>query len=209
MYDELKNQNFELIAAAQDTGGEPAAGKFYDRAKATFTTLIDREHVVSTLYHLVNVPSGVWIDEEGRIVRPGEVAYTTPQVLGQAVGGDRYVAALRDWVARGAESPHVLAGEKLQQRLPRRGAELARADAAFRLGVFFHEAGREDLANRYWEQAQSLNPESWNYHRQDWSFTPKEAMRNWMRKFGQLKGKPYYAPLDLPEVAADPDSKND
>lgn len=200
MYDELKSQNFELIAAAQDTAGEAAAGKFYDRAKASFTCLIDREHVVSTLFHLVNVPSGVWIDEQGRIVRPGEVAYTTAQVLGQPVGGDRYVAALRDWVARGTESPYVLSRDDLRRRLPRRSTEIARADACFRLGVFFHEAGREDLADLYWERAQALNPDSWNYHRQDWSFTPREAMRNWMQKFRALDGKPYYAPLDLPEL---------
>ena len=67
MYEELKDQGFELIAAAQDTAGEAAAGKFYDRAKATFTTLIDKQHTVSTLYGMVNVPMGVWIDEEGHM----------------------------------------------------------------------------------------------------------------------------------------------
>ncbi len=71
VYAELKDRNFELIAAAQDTGGEPAAGKWYDAAKATFTTLVDVQHTISSAYQFVNVPMGVWIDERGRVVRPG------------------------------------------------------------------------------------------------------------------------------------------
>lgn len=204
MYAELKDQNFELVAVAEDTGGEAAAGKFYDRAGATFTTLIDREHLLSTLYHLVNVPTGVWVDEQGRIVRPPEVAYTVAKVLGQPVGGDRYVAALRDWVSRGAQSPFVLNTEQLRTRLRVRSQDERLADANFRLGVYFHEQGDAARADRYWQAAQLLNSESWNYHRQDWSFTPREAMRNWMRKFQALDGKPYYAPLELPEPQTQP-----
>jgi len=197
VYAELGPKNFEIVAAAQDTAGEEAAGKFYDRAKATYTTLIDADHKVSTLFHMVNVPTGVWIDEQGRIVRPPEVAYTTAKVLGLTVGGDRYVAALRDWVERGAESPFVLSAEQIRARLKPRDPQLRRADASFRLGVYFHQAAQEGLADQYWELAQKLNPDSWNYHRQDWSFTPKEATQNWFRKFRALAGRPYYEPLNL------------
>ena len=58
---------------AQDTGGVKDAGKWITDAKATYTVLIDQEHLVSKLYHMVNVPTGVWINEQGRIVRPNEV----------------------------------------------------------------------------------------------------------------------------------------
>lgn len=200
MYEKLKDQNFELIGVAQDSAGEAAAGRFYDRAKATFTTLIDAQHTVSSLYHMVNVPTGVWIDEQGRIVRPPEVAYTTAKILGQEVGGDRYVAALSDWVAHGGESPFVPPSSQLKAKLPARTPEQRLADAHFRLGVYFQQQGKTELADRYWQEAQKLHPASWNYHRQDWSFTPREAMTNWMKKFQELKGQPYYAPLDLPPV---------
>lgn len=63
LYEELKDKNFEIVAVAEDTAGEAAAGPWYDKAMATYTTLIDRDHVVSSLYHMVNVPTGVWIDE--------------------------------------------------------------------------------------------------------------------------------------------------
>ena len=57
----------DLLAAAQDTGGEAAAGKIFEDAKVTYTAIIDEDHTISTLYNLVNVPSGVWIDERGKI----------------------------------------------------------------------------------------------------------------------------------------------
>ena len=44
------------------------------------------------------------------------------------------------------------------------------------------------------ERAQQLNPDDWNYHRQDWSFG-QNAGRKWLEKF-QKTDKEYY-PLDI------------
>src|SRR5205807_6858391 len=95
MYQQLKDKNFEIISVAQDTGGVKDAGPWIDplkyadskpdlpkesieRAKQigplTYTVLIDEKHIVSKLYNMLNVPTGVWINEQGRIVRPNEVA---------------------------------------------------------------------------------------------------------------------------------------
>ncbi len=201
IYEELKDKNFEIIAAAQDTAGEAASGKFYDRAKATFTTLNDPQHTVSTLYHMINVPTGVWIDEQGQIVRPPEVAYSKEQkVLGQTIGSNRYVEGLYDWVENGADSKFVVPVEKLTEQFASVDPKLQLADTHFKLAVYYHEQGDEEAAAEHWQQAQNLNPESWNYHRQQWSFTPKTAMKNWFEKFKALDGKPYYAPIDLPET---------
>ena len=41
LYAQLNDKGFEIVAVAQDTGGEAAAGSHYDTAKATFTCLID------------------------------------------------------------------------------------------------------------------------------------------------------------------------
>lgn len=59
----LKDRNFEIVAAAQDTGGEAAAGRWYDQAQATYTTLVETRHSVSSAYQFINVPMGVQIDE--------------------------------------------------------------------------------------------------------------------------------------------------
>ena len=198
VYEELSPKNFELIAVAEDTGGESAAGKFYDRAHATYTTLIDQEHRVSELYQMVNVPTGVWIDEKGNVVRPGEVAYTTGfKILGKTVGDDRYVPALRDWIAKGNESEYVMSPAKLRQKTPPRSGDLKKAELEFRLGAYLFEQSDRAGAKEHWAIAQKLDPDNWNYHRQDWSFDSKTAMKNWIRKVGGLKGKPYYEPIDF------------
>ena len=49
------------------------------------------------------------------------------------------------------------------------------AEATFKLAVWFQQDGRDDLAAKYFERAQALNPDDWNYHRQAWSFTPHQT----------------------------------
>ena len=204
VYEELKGQNFELISVAQDTGGEEAAGQWFDRAKPTFTQIVDENHVISTTYNMVNVPTGVWINEEGMIVRPNETAYSSNTKLNlrgkelKSRGAD-YVAALKDWVKNGAESDYALSPEEVAKRVGPRTNEQALAEAEFQLGNYFHEQGDEEKANARWESAQKLRPESWNYHRQDWSFTPKEAGANWTKKFQATEGD-YYPDTDIPEL---------
>ncbi len=193
---------------AQDTGGEAAAGEWFDKAGATYTQIVDENHLISRLYNMVNVPTGVWIDEEGRIVRPNETAFTSTsenELAGKKMtirGGD-YVAALRDWVAKGADSEFALSPAEIAERLEPRSTSQADAEAYFQLANHFHREGEEELANRYWEKAQELRPESWNYHRQNWSFTPSEAGAKWVEKYLELGDEEYYPIADLPEAGGD------
>jgi len=197
----LKDKNFEIVAAAQDTGGEAAAGKWYDAAKATYTTLIDTRHSVSTACQFINVPMGIWVDEKGRVVRPAEPAWTTDSTLkigakSIVTEGTAYLTALRDWVANGDNSKFALSDEEFAKRVkPRSQAEME-ADASFKLAVYFHEKGDTERAAKYWAKAQQLNPDDWNYHRQDWSFEPDQAGKKWMDKFQKLDA-PYYPKLDI------------
>ncbi len=184
---------------ALDSAGEEAAGKFYDRAGATFTTLIDVRHTVGELYGMVNVPTGVWIDEEGRIVRPPEVAYSKEiEFLGQKLGDTRYVPALRDWVAHGAESRYLMSADRLAQRLAPSDEPRRRAKVLFQMGLHFHRNDNERLANRYWERSQKADPENWNHHRQDWSYNTLEASLKFGTKVLTLDG-PYYEPIEMPD----------
>lgn len=203
MYSELHDKNFEIVAAAQDTGGEAAAGKWYDAAKATYTTLIDTKHSVSTAYQFINVPMGIWVDEKGRVVRPAEAAWTTDSTLkigakSIVTEGTSYLAALRDWVANGEASKFALSDEEFARRVKPRSAAEMEADASFKLAVYFHDQGNQELAAKYWAKAQALNPDDWNYHRQDWSFTPDQAGKKWLEKFNKLDGA-YYPKLDIPK----------
>ncbi len=147
----------------------------------------------------MNVPSGVWIDEQGRIVRINEGTYAKRHTMGTLeFGTDAYVPAVRDWVAKGADSEYVWTPEEVAEHIIPRTEDHEKAEPTFKLGVYFHQQGDAERADKYWEEAQRLNPDDWNYHRQDWSFTPSEANQKWFRKFQALGDKPYYRPLDLP-----------
>jgi hypothetical protein len=93
--------------------------------------------------------------------------------------------------------------KRLAKRLAVRKPELLRADAQFKLGAHFHAAGKRALARQHWRTAQKLNPDSWNYHRQDWSFSRTDRIFKFMRKVAGLGKKPYYEPLELPEEKSD------
>ncbi len=69
--------------------------------------------------------------------------------------------------------------------------------------MWFHDKGKNELADKYWQRAQQLNPEDWNYHRQQWSFgTTQDAGKKWMDKFQKLE-EPYY-----PELKIEPKKQN-
>ena len=164
------------------------------------------KHAVSSAYQFINVPMGVWIDEHGRVVRPAEPAWTTDSTL--AVGsrsivteGQRYLKGLRDWVKNGEHSSYVLSDEEFARRVKPRSAAEMEADASFKLAVWFHENGNSELAAKYWHRAQELNPDDWNYARQEWSFTPAEASKHWLEKFQKFE-QAYYPPLEMPKPAS-------
>ena len=110
--------------------------------------------------------------------------------------GEEYVAAIRDWVTNGERSTYALSDEAFAARVKRRSDKEMEADASFALAVHFYQANNMASAKKYFEHAQALNPDDWNYHRQDWSFTPGEAGAKWLEKFQKLD-EPYYPKLDL------------
>ncbi len=195
------------MSVAQDTGGLPAAEPWYERAKATYTTLVDATHRVSSLYNLVNVPSAVWIDEQGRILRINEGTYSRRIFLGGKfyIGTEDYTPAVRDWVAKGPASPFVWTPQQVAAKVRRRTSDEALAEPTFKLGVYFFQRQDQDRARLHWKRAEELSPDSWNYHRQDWTFTDDGSSgRNWTEKRDALGDTPYYEPLDLPSVNPPP-----
>jgi len=203
VYEDLKDKNFEIVAAAQDTGGPKVVFPWYEKAHVTFTALADPHHTVSSLYQIINVPSGIWVDEQGKIVRPAEVSYSKQQkIMGQLIGDNRYAQGVRDWVEKGPSSAFVLPPEALSKKLQARPRDLRLADAHFKLGVYFFEHDLRDQAASHWQQSQKLNPDSWNYHRQEWSFDKSKEMANWLAKVRKLGDRPYYDPVEFPQAAA-------
>lgn len=207
IYEELKSENFEIISVAQDTGGEEAAGPIFDDADVSYTSIIDVNHHISALYNLLNVPSGVWIDEEGKIARINEGTYAKIHFDG-AFGSDEYVPIVRDWVANGADSEYVWDRERVVDSIFQRTPEAERAQPAFLLGSYYFTNDNDAKAEQYWTLAQTLDPSSWNYLRQDLQYEEGgSAGPEWRARREQIEGDggSYYAPLEI-DAATDDNS---
>ena len=124
-----------------------------------------------------------------------------------ATEGQLYVTALRDWVKKGESSAYALSDEEFAHRVKPRTPAQMEAEASFKLAVWFHGNGDNESAARYFARAQQLNPDDWNYHRQEWSFTPQEAGKKWLEKF-QKTEQPYYPKLDIAPTDTKPESQH-
>ena len=163
--------------------------------------LIDEKHIVSKLYNMVNVPTGVWINEKGRIVRPNEVAFVDDRFKKfSGLDSEPYLNALRDWVEKGDKSAYVMSEDHLREKLTAPDPNIAQATAEFGLGEQLFKSGHQTEAIAHFKEAQRLNPKSWNYKRQAYALTSEKdygtTFRNEVEKNGG--SKVYYQPPELP-----------
>jgi len=215
LYDELRDKNFIPIAVAFDSAGTNAVKPWIEAAHPTYPCLVDRGHIVAELYDMVNVPTAVWIDERGRIVRPGEVAgyndafrrmdrvnlTMSPELIEEFTRPRAaYLDALRDWVAKGPQSRFALSEQEVLRRMHTPSDDHVWAAANFRMGEYLAENGHADAARPYFEEAVRLRPESWNYKRQAWALEDpmKAAGPEFWSAVDSLGEREYYpVPKDI------------
>jgi alkyl hydroperoxide reductase subunit AhpC len=182
LYDELRDEGFVVIAVSFDTRAPEQSRPYIEAAGATHPSLLDPEHHVADLYHMINVPNAVWIDEEGRIVRPAETAGTGDEFRSMVDPGGippedlqrmmarraKYIDAIRDWVRNGAASEYVWRPDEAVSHARLHTEDDARAFAHFRFGTWLAREGRDDEAQVQLEEAKRLKPDSWAFKRQTW-----------------------------------------
>jgi peroxiredoxin len=186
-------KGLEIVTVSLDSLGGEMARPLIEAANPTHPSLVDASHKVDQVFGIRNVPEGVWIDEEGRVVRPAEPA--APQEMQVMlhnipmdenspehqkkmmdecwnidVNAENYVTAIRDWVENGAASPFALSPEEVAERSRQRPPEVAVAAAEFTLGQHLHAAGDIAGAEQHFREAHALQPENWTYRRQAWHF---------------------------------------
>ena len=218
VFEAARGQDFTVIAVALD---EPEAARpWIEAASPGYPCLIDREHRVAELFHLVNVPQAVWIDEHGHMVRPPENAGSTDgfremdrqsqqmpaQALSERLRVKRlYAEAVKDWALRGAASPHVLdeAGVAARLRVP--DGSVAEAHARFRLAqALVQEEGRADEARAQFAEASRLHPDSWAIWRQGAGKNEQGLATGaefWAR-VDALGDRPYHRPVEIAGLPA-------
>ena len=183
----------EVVTVALDVDPD-AARPYIEKASADHPSLIDSAHVTDELFGFVNVPNGVWIDEDGRLVRPSEPAHPgtnpfTEQFRTMDLGGlapedaevmrearkirsdpDVYRTMIEDWIEHGPASEYALEPEEVVQRSAARTDDQARAAAEFEMGQWLHTHGDHQDAIIHWRNAHRLYPSNWTYKRQAWNF---------------------------------------
>jgi hypothetical protein len=220
---ELHPQGLEVVSVALDVNVEAARG-IIAKNPHDHPSLIDSAHVLDELFGIVNVPSGVWIDEQGMIVRPPETAFpvrreystsNAPPNLPERIAAmleeaskiridpETYVAALRDWAARGDQSAYALSPDEVIARSRPRPVEEAQAAAHFELGQHLYGSGQADSAAGHFREAHRLQPDNWTYKRQAWSLAdplqgPTELYDgDWLSEVRKVGAENYYPPLRM------------
>jgi peroxiredoxin len=150
---ELADKGLTILAIALDDDPEDVR---------PFTTgvqipvLLDRQHVLSELYAVSNVPTIIWIDETGTIVRPNSVAFGTDTFADfTGVTSGPHLDAVRHWVLDeevslsrddAAGAVHDLSDDEIDSRL------------LFRVGIEARRQGEGSVAEAYLRRASSLAP---------------------------------------------------
>jgi len=197
--DELHQQSnggFELVTVGLDALGVEGCQAFMEAAAPTHPALIDRHHTLAEKFGVTNIPSSIWIDENGIIVRPAETAPAPPKpdqgsaapeqapdlsaaperlrdMMAEAAkiqsDAQTYHQALRDWVTLGADSQYSLSPDEVVERSRPRSPEVALGHAHFELATALEVAAEHSAAIAHFKTAHELVPDSWTFRRQAWS----------------------------------------
>jgi hypothetical protein len=231
-----------ILGVSLDTAGERAAGAFarsaeagplarnlpadVKLARATYPLLKDEQHVVAQLYGITNVPMAVWIDEDGKIVRPPEPAgsydvvkhidlstFSIPEEIAKRAAHVRatYFDAVRDWVKHGAKSRFALSPAAVAKHAHGPGDAAARGQACFALGAWLWRNGQREASKRWFEEAVAAQPENWVFRRQKIAVADDAAIGNFAAtpEFFQAvqtnaaAGKRYYDLIDMPGMPSE------
>ena len=220
---ELHGGGLEIVTVALDSAGPDAARPWIEAARPEHPALIDEHHRLDALFGIVNVPSGLWIDEAGTIVRPPEPAFSAKPDWEHGLGEEatdyqrrtlglerqllveheKYVAAVRDWARHGARSRYVLTADEVLRRSQPRSRSGSLAAAHFELGTHLQRLGHQYDAVAHFKAAHLLQPENWTYKCQAWSFVNSdlgpsaEYDTDWATEVERSGTHAYYPPLDL------------
>jgi hypothetical protein len=124
-----------------------------------FPVLLDANHRIAELFGVINIPSTVWFDERGTMVRPPTIAPGDDRWR-EYTGVDAAVHhdALRRWVIDGEL-------ERVTDWAQPQSVDAGLARAHRRVAAWLHRHRRDDLARPHFEEAARLAPMDWTIRR--------------------------------------------
>jgi peroxiredoxin len=145
---ELRPLGLDLVTVALDDDVD-AVRKWTSRVPG-LPVAVDAEHRVSDVFGIVNVPSTVWLDETGRVVKPPTIAPGDDRFKDfTEVEAAAHHEALRAWVAGGNPPPPPPVDDSDDVRAAR---------AERRLAAHLHRTGRQAAAEEHFRRAVELAP---------------------------------------------------
>lgn len=158
--EELGDDGLVVVPVALDD--DPEVVRPFTNA-ISLPVLLDRQHLLSELYAVSNVPTVIWIDESGTIVRPNGLAFGTDTFADfTGVTSAPHLDAVRRWVRNGelpmsaieaAGAVADLSDDEIDARLH------------FRVGVQARQQGNPEAAVVHLRRAGALAPMDFSVHR--------------------------------------------
>ena len=192
--DDLADTGLVVICVALDQDPEEVR-PFVDGIR--LPVLYDPHHLLAELYAISNVPTVVWVDEEGMIVRPNGLIFGTDTFADfTGVDSTPQLAAMARW-ARDGELP-LLAAEAKGAVADLSDIELE-ARLAFKLGAQCLRDGKPEAARRNLEEASRLAPFDFSVRRAAMPLLGKDPFGDEFLEVydqWQAQGAPYHG-VDL------------
>src|SRR5271169_5034789 len=138
---ELHPLGVEVVTVGLEMGGADVLRPYVDDARPEHPSLVDENHEMDARFGVTNIPSAIWIDERGTIVRPPELCTPPPVTQPDAPGNrqpegprelatavpqlvadglrarsedqQRYANRIRDWARLGEQSHYALAADEV------------------------------------------------------------------------------------------------
>ena len=155
--DELGDEGLSIFSVALDASPDDAR-PWIEAADPAYPVVVDTAHVTAERYGITNVPSVVWVDEDGTVVKPPTIAPGDDQFADfTQIDSATHHDALRRWVRDGV----VPEGAATPVRSP----EEQQALAERRLAAWLHGEGHTEAAAAHLARAVELAPWDWTIRR--------------------------------------------
>jgi tetratricopeptide (TPR) repeat protein len=155
VYDQYKDQGFELLSVAVDVQGEEVVRPYAENH--TFTTVVDSDNLLADTFGFKIVPNGIFIDENGilRLVKQG-FSVSKPdhlEAVEQLIRGEVQEVTLDD-------EYHVTEAQST--------VETQLAETKFKLAKEYLKQQKKDEALKELDDALLLDPENFLIRKQRW-----------------------------------------
>ncbi len=109
--------------------------------------------------------------------KAAEIEADDPELAARLRGGqdrENYLAAMRDWADKGAESAFAMTPSQVVEASQDRSPDKSAGAAHFELANHLWRADNRDAAIPHFNEAHRLQPDNWTYKRQAWSLVGNE-----------------------------------